>query len=226
MINWKLGNRFKNQLPSVEEALPGRTEPLAVSGPHTVLGTELKGPYPPDTEVAYFGMGCFWGAEKLFWNSPGVYTTAVGYGAGITPNPTYEEVCSGRTGHNEVVRVVYWSQQVSYAQLLKLFFENHNPCEGMRQGNDVGTQYRSGIYPVSAEQETLALRAKATYDAALQAAGAPVTTTEVVADAPFYFAESYHQQYLAKNPLGYCPNHSCDATGLPPMPADPLLSPD
>ncbi len=218
MIDWMLGKK-KLKLPSEEDALPGRSEPLKVEGIHTVLQTELKPPYPDKAEVAYFGMGCFWGAEKVFWNIPGVYTTAVGYGAGITPNPTYEEVCTGLTGHNEVVKVVFFPDQVSYKTLLKAFWENHNPCEGMRQGNDIGTQYRSGIYVTSDEQKTAAEASKVAYDKALSDKSCDLSTTEVVEDFEFYYAEGYHQQYLAKNPLGYCPNHSCDATGLPRFPA-------
>lgn len=218
MIDWILRSKNKLKLPTAEEALPGRAEPLKVEAIHTVLQTELKPPYPEGTEVAYFGMGCFWGAEKLFWSVPGVYTTAVGYGAGITPNPTYEEVCSGLTGHNELVKVVFYPDQVSYQELLRIFWENHNPCEGMRQGNDIGTQYRSGIYTSSDSQAAAATASKSAYDAALDASKCNLSTTEIVGQFDFYYAEEYHQQYLAKNPGGYCPNHSCDATGLPRFP--------
>ena len=218
MIDWMLRGKHKLKLPTADEALPGRLEPLKVDAIHTVLQTELKPPYPEGTEVAYFGMGCFWGAEKLFWNVEGVYTTAVGYGAGITPNPTYEEVCSGLTGHNELVKVVFYPDRVSYQELLKVFWENHNPCEGMRQGNDVGTQYRSGIYTSTEQQSAAAAASKSAYDKALSDQSSHLSTTEIIDQFDFYYAEEYHQQYLAKNPSGYCPNHSCDATGLPRYP--------
>lgn len=218
-MDWMFGSRKnKLKLPTEEDALPGRATPLKVEVLHAVLQTELKPPYPAGTETAYFGMGCFWGAEKLFWNVPGVHTTAVGYGAGLTPNPTYEEVCSGLTGHNELVKVVFHPHQISFQRLLKIFWENHNPCEGMRQGNDVGTQYRSGIYPTSPEQRAEAEATQAAYNRALTERGLEPSTTEIVDRFDFYYAEEYHQQYLAKNPAGYCPNHGCDATGLPRLP--------
>jgi peptide-methionine (S)-S-oxide reductase len=169
-----------------------------------VLGTNIKAPFPEGLEQAVFGLGCFWGAEKAFWNLEGVYTTAVGYAAGFTPNPTYEEVCSGQTGHNEVVLVVFNPVEISYAMLVKTFFESHNPTQGMRQGNDTGTQYRSGIYTFSAEQQATALSAKAMFQEPLLRAGYDEITTEVMNATEFYYAEDYHQQYLAKNPNGYC----------------------
>lgn len=219
MLNWNIGNKFKQQIPSREEALPGRDTALQIKPEHFVLKTSMLEPYPAGTEVVYLGMGCFWGAEKLFWSLKGVYTTAVGYGAGYTPNPTYEEVCTGRTGHNELVKVVFHADVLPFAELLKVFWQNHNPCEGMRQGNDVGTQYRSGIYPTTAAQYAIAQASKQRYDAALKAANIAPSTTELQSELTFYYAEQYHQQYLAKNPGGYCPNHSCDATGLPQFPA-------
>jgi peptide-methionine (S)-S-oxide reductase len=192
------------QVPSPQDALPGRAQPIPTAEKHFVSGRPLKGPYPEGFEQAMFGLGCFWGAEKAFWNIPGVWVTAVGYAAGHTPNPTYEEVCSGATGHNEAVLVVYDPKQVSYGQLVKAFFEAHDPTQGMRQGNDIGTQYRSGIYVHDAAQRAAAEAAKQTYDKALRANGYRPITTEI-RDAPeFYFAEDYHQQYLAKNPHGYC----------------------
>jgi peptide-methionine (S)-S-oxide reductase len=194
----------KLTLPTPEEALPGRTEEMPVPELHYVNGNRLKPPYPQGMEIAMFGMGCFWGAERKFWQLEGVYSTSVGYAAGITPNPTYKEVCSGRTGHNEVVRVVFDPKVISYSELLKVFWENHDPTQGMRQGNDAGTQYRSGIYVYSQEQNKLAEASRNTYQPALNAAGYGQITTEIL-DAPeFYFAEEYHQQYLAKNPNGYC----------------------
>ena len=196
--------RKKLEMPAAEKALPGRAEPIPTAEKHFISGRLLKGPYPDGMERAVFGLGCFWGAEKAFWKIPGVWVTAVGYAAGLTPNPTYEEVCSGGTGHNEVVLVVYDPKQVSYEQLLKAFFEAHDPTQGMRQGNDVGTQYRSGIYVYGDAQRKAAEAAKATYDKALRALGYRPVTTEIL-DAPeFFFAEDYHQQYLAKNPHGYC----------------------
>ena len=192
------------EVPSAEKALPGRANPIPTAEKHFISGRALKGPYPDGMERAVFGLGCFWGAEKAFWQIPGVWVTAVGYAAGLTPNPTYEEVCSGGTGHNEVVLVVYDPKQVSYEQLLKAFFEAHDPTQGMRQGNDIGTQYRSGVYVYGDAQRTAAESAKAAYDAALRAEGYRPITTEIL-DAPkFFFAEDYHQQYLAKNPHGYC----------------------
>jgi len=192
------------QVPSPDRALPGRPDPIPTADKHFVSGRPLKGPYPAGSEKALFGLGCFWGAEKAFWSMPGVWVTAVGYAAGHTPNPTYEEVCSGGTGHNEVVLVVFDPKQVSYQQLLKAFFEAHDPTQGMRQGNDIGTQYRSGVYVYDAAQRAAAEAAKQSYDKALQARNYRPISTEIL-DAPeFYFAEDYHQQYLAKNPRGYC----------------------
>jgi peptide-methionine (S)-S-oxide reductase len=191
-------------IPSADEALPGRPDPITTSDTHYVNGATLKGPYPTDAETALFGLGCFWGAERTFWQLPGVLVTAVGYAGGHTPNPTYEEVCSGQTGHTEAVFVVFDPRQVTYEQLLKTFWESHDPTQGMRQGNDVGTQYRSGIYYFSEEQERAAEASKAAYDVALRAQGLPPITTEILPAPSFYFAEAYHQQYLAKNPAGYC----------------------
>ncbi|MEM9567581.1 MAG: peptide-methionine (S)-S-oxide reductase MsrA [Cyanobacteria bacterium P01_E01_bin.34] len=194
----------KTQLPTATEALPGRTTEMPVPEAHFVNGNPLKGPFPEGMQMAMFGMGCFWGAEKAFWKLDGVYSTAVGYAAGMTPNPTYQEVCTGMTGHNEVVLVVFDPTQISYRQLLKTFWESHNPTQGMRQGNDRGTQYRSGIYTYSAEQKQLAEATKEQYAPELKKAGYGDITTEIL-DAPeFYYAESYHQQYLGKNPNGYC----------------------
>ncbi len=191
-------------MPTPAEALPGRAAAMPVPQRHYVNAHPLQAPFPPGLEQALFGLGCFWGAERCFWQAPGVYTTAVGYAGGYTPNPTYAEVCSGRTGHNEVVLVVYDPATVGYADLLKVFWEAHDPTQGMRQGNDVGTQYRSGIYTYT-EAQRLAARASAqTYQRALTADGRGAITTEIL-DAPaFYYAEDYHQQYLAKNPRGYC----------------------
>ncbi len=194
----------KLTLPKPEEALPGRAEQMPVPATHFVNGNRLKPPFPEGMEMAMFGMGCFWGAERKFWQQNGVYTTAVGYAAGVTPNPTYQEVCTGMTGHNEVVFVVYDPKVISYEQLLKVFWESHDPTQGMRQGNDVGTQYRSGIYVYSQEQRKLAEASKEAYEQALKGAGYGKISTEIL-DAPeFYYAEAYHQQYLAKNPGGYC----------------------
>jgi peptide-methionine (S)-S-oxide reductase len=192
-------------LPNAESALPGRATPMPLAHPHLITGHKLTGPYPAGLEVADFGLGCFWGAERKFWQLPGIYVTAVGYQGGITPNATYEEVCSGMTGHTEAVRVVFDPAKISYATLLKTFWESHNPTQGMRQGNDVGTQYRSAIYTHSAAQLDAALASRDSYQAALAKAGRrdPITT-EIAAAPPFYFAEDYHQQYLAKNPGGYC----------------------
>lgn len=191
-------------IPAPHEALPGRPDPIPTAQRHFVNGQSLKGPYPEGYETAIFGLGCFWGAERAFWRLPGVHVTAVGYAAGHTPNPTYEEVCSGRTGHNEVVLVAYDPAAISYEALLKAFFESHDPTQGMRQGNDVGTQYRSGIYVTSPAQRAAAEAAKEAYGRALRERGFGPVTTEIL-DAPtFYFAEDYHQQYLAKNPGGYC----------------------
>ena len=194
----------KSRMPATSEALPGRTEKMPVPEKHFVNGCPLTPPFPTGMEQVQFGLGCFWGAEKYFWQLPGVYVTAVGYAGGRTPNPTYKEVCSGMTGHNEVVLVVYDPKQVSFAQLLKLFWEAHDPTQGMRQGNDVGTQYRSGIYTYSEAQKQAAQASLARYQEELKKAGFAPITTEVL-DAPeFYYAEDYHQQYLAKNPRGYC----------------------
>ncbi|CCI23517.1 peptide-methionine (S)-S-oxide reductase MsrA [Microcystis aeruginosa] len=194
----------KLTLPTVREALPGRSEKMPVPSTHYVNGHPLQPPFPSGMESAMFGLGCFWGAERKFWQLEGVYTTAVGYAAGITPNPTYQEVCTGMTGHNEVVLVVYDPRVISYEQLLKVFWESHNPTQGMRQGNDTGTQYRSGIYTYSPLQKQLAEKSRSIYQEALNKAGHGQITTEII-DAPeFYYAEVYHQQYLAKNPGGYC----------------------
>jgi peptide-methionine (S)-S-oxide reductase len=198
-------NPQKARMPAPEEALPGRGEPaFEVPERHAVLGTPLKPPFPDGVETAYFALGCFWGAERLFWDLDGVYTTAVGYMGGSTPNPTYEEVCSGMTGHAEAVLVAFDPAVVSYAGLLKVFFEEHDPTQGMRQGNDVGTQYRSGIYFVDDAQKDTAEMARAAYDEDLRAAGHEPVTTEVEPAGPFYYAEDYHQQYLHKVPNGYC----------------------
>jgi peptide-methionine (S)-S-oxide reductase len=194
----------KLELPSPDEALPGRSESMPVPDQHYVNGNTLKPPFPTGMETALFGMGCFWGAERKFWETDGVYTTAVGYAAGSTPNPTYREVCSGMTGHNEVVLVVYDPNVISYEGILKIFWENHNPTQGMRQGNDTGTQYRSGIYTYSDTQRKLAEASRDAYQQRLKQEGYSKITTEIL-DAPeFYYAEDYHQQYLAKNPGGYC----------------------
>jgi len=191
-------------MPTPDEALPGRETEMAVPEQHYVNGNSLTPPFPQGLQQAMFGLGCFWGAERKFWEIPGVYTTAVGYAGGFTPNPSYQEVCTGYTGHNEVVLVVFDPQQVSYAQLLKVFWEAHNPTQGMRQGNDVGTQYRSGIYVYDEAQREAAQQSMERYQQALNQNGQGTITTEIV-DAPgFYYAEEYHQQYLAKNPSGYC----------------------
>lgn len=194
----------KTELPSPDNALPGRATPLRVAPRHVVTGNATVPPFPAQCRLAMFGMGCFWGAEKRFWSVSGVYSTQVGYAAGVTPNPTYEEVCSGLTGHNEVVRVVYDPSLVSYEQLLAVFWEAHDPTQGMRQGNDVGTQYRSGIYVYDDAQRASADASRATFQRALAAARYGSITTEIVAAPEFYYAEDYHQQYLAKNPDGYC----------------------
>jgi peptide-methionine (S)-S-oxide reductase len=194
----------KTKMPSSESALPGRSERMRVAAKHAVSGAPMEPPFPADMQTAMFGMGCFWGAERKFWETPGVFTTAVGYAGGFTPNPTYREVCTGDTGHAEVVRVVFDPKVVSYDDLLKLFWENHDPTQGMRQGNDVGTQYRSVIYCFDERQRRAAEASRDAYQRALSAAGHGRVTTEI-ADAPeFYFAEDYHQQYLEKNPEGYC----------------------
>jgi len=196
--------RKNKDMPSPEETLPGRDEPIALQGPHVVLGTPIEPPFPEGTETAVFGMGCFWGAEKLFWSLPGVFTTAVGYAGGTTPNATYEEVCSGRTGHTEVVLVAFDPERTSYDELLRTFWEGHDPTQGMRQGNDVGTQYRSAVYTASEAQKEAALASRDRYQEALARAGHGTITTEIAAAGPFYYAEPYHQQYLARNPRGYC----------------------
>ena len=194
----------KVSLPTPEQALPGRSDPMVVGEKHIVLGSRMREPFPEGLELALFGAGCFWGVEKKFWQVPGVYSTQVGYAGGLTPHANYREVCSGRTGHNEVVRVVFDPKRTSYETLLKTFWENHDPTQGMRQGNDAGTQYRSGIYPFSPAQRAAAEASKAAYEAKLQEAGFDRITTEIVDATPFYYAEDYHQQYLAKNPDGYC----------------------
>jgi peptide-methionine (S)-S-oxide reductase len=196
--------RKKTEMPDAASALPGRAEPIPTAREHFVNGHPLAGPYPEGTEMAMFGMGCFWGVERRFWKLPGVWVTAVGYAAGSTPNATYQEVCSGRTGHNEVVLVVFDPAKITYATLLKEFWENHDPTQGMRQGNDIGTQYRSGIYTYGPEQAKLAVETRDAYQARLTAAGHRAISTEILPAPEFYFAEDYHQQYLAKNPGGYC----------------------
>ena len=197
--------RKKSEMPAADQALPGRPNPIPTAERHFVNGHPLKEPYPDGMETALFGLGCFWGAERKFWQIPdGVWVTAVGYAGGFTPNPTYEEVCSGLTGHNEVVKVVFDPAKLSYEELLKTFWESHNPTQGMRQGNDIGTQYRSGIYVQNAGQRAAAERSREEYQQALTRSGYGEITTEIL-DAPtFYYAEDYHQQYLAKNPAGYC----------------------
>ncbi|NEP61163.1 MAG: peptide-methionine (S)-S-oxide reductase MsrA [Symploca sp. SIO2G7] len=194
----------KLTLPTVEEALPGRAQAMPVPAAHYVNGNPLQAPFPEELEMAMFGMGCFWGAERKFWQQKGVFTTAVGYAAGITPNPNYREVCTGMTGHNEVVLVVFDPKFVSYEELLKVFWESHNPTQGMRQGNDTGTQYRSGIYFYSEAQRKLAESSRDAYQESLKTAGYETITTEIIEAPQFYYAEDYHQQYLAKNPGGYC----------------------
>jgi peptide-methionine (S)-S-oxide reductase len=199
-------------MPSREEALPGRSTAMQVPATHFVNGHRLTPPFPAGLQDAYFALGCFWGAEKVFWQLPGVYSTAVGYAGGFTPNPTYEEVCTGATGHTEVVRVIYDPEKTDYEDLLKVFWESHDSTEGMRQGNDIGTQYRSAIYTVGQEQAQAAALSKRAFQGQLTAAGRGTITTEIREAPQFYYAEDYHQQYLAKNPNGYCPNHSC---GIP-----------
>ncbi|PZR34291.1 peptide-methionine (S)-S-oxide reductase MsrA [Caulobacter segnis] len=192
------------EMPTADTALPGRAEPIPTAQTHFVNGHALKGPYPDGLETAIFAMGCFWGVERIFWKIPGVYVTAAGYAGGITPNPTYEETCTGRTGHTEVVLVVFDPKVVTYEALLKTFWENHDPTQGMRQGGDIGTQYRSAIYATNDAQAAAAVQSKEAYQQALSARGLGDITTEIAAAGPFYFAEDYHQQYLAKNPNGYC----------------------
>jgi len=194
----------KLKVPAKENALPGRAEKMPVPPAHHVNGARLQPPFPAGLEQALFGLGCFWGAEKKFWETPGVYTTAVGYAAGHTPNPTYREVCSGGTGHSEVVLVVFDPRKISYADLVKIFWESHDPTQGMRQGNDVGTQYRSGIYYYNDAQREVAERSRDAYQAQLSRAGYGAITTEILPAPEFYYAEDYHQQYLSKNPGGYC----------------------
>jgi peptide-methionine (S)-S-oxide reductase len=202
---------FASRMPEATEVLPGRSEPLPTAETHFVNGQRLMGPYPEGSEIADFALGCFWGAEKLFWELPGVIVTAVGYQGGATPNPTYKEACTGRTGHAETVRVVYDPQRISYEQLLKAFWEDHDPTQGFRQGNDVGTQYRSAIYTHSDAQLAAAQASSDMYQSELAKAGYGEITTEIRPAPEFFFAEEYHQQYLAKNPNGYCPVH---ATGV------------
>ncbi|MBE9157536.1 peptide-methionine (S)-S-oxide reductase MsrA [Nodosilinea sp. LEGE 06152] len=204
MAFFGLGKGKKSEMPAANEALPGRSATMPVPDKHYVNGNPLSSPFPAGMELALFGMGCFWGAERKFWQLEGVYSTAVGYAAGYTPNPTYQEVCSGLTGHNEVVLVVFDPAVITYEQILKTFWENHNPTQGMRQGNDVGTQYRSGIYVYSEAQRQLAETSRQAYQDALTRSGYGSITTEILEAPEFYYAEAYHQQYLAKNPGGYC----------------------
>jgi peptide-methionine (S)-S-oxide reductase len=201
--------RKKAEMPSPDQALPGRAQALKVPETHHVNGNRIKAPFPVGLEEAVFGLGCFWGAERKFWQLPGVYSTAVGYAGGITQNPTYEEVCSGLTGHTEVVKVVYDPNKVSYEDLLRVFWESHDPTQGMRQGNDVGTQYRSAIYYANEEQREAAEHSKGVYQKRLNTAGVGTITTEVLKAPEFFYAEDYHQQYLAKNPGGYCGIGGC-----------------
>ena len=198
-------------MPSKEIALPGRSQPIETAEKHFVSGRMLKGPFPDQMMIAVFGLGCFWGAERKFWSQEGVWVSSVGYCAGFTLNPSYEEVCTGQTGHNEVVQVVFDPETISYIELLKIFFESHNPTQGMRQGNDVGTQYRSGIYFTSQQQEANAILVKESYNKLLINEGLPEATTEILPLKEYYYAEDYHQQYLAKNPNGYC---GLSGTGL------------
>ncbi|MFP5342684.1 MAG: peptide-methionine (S)-S-oxide reductase MsrA [Candidatus Limnocylindria bacterium] len=208
-------------IPSPAEALPGRDDPIVRPGIHTVLGTPIAGPWPDGTHTAIFGLGCFWGAEKAFWQLPGVVTTSVGYAGGSTPNPTYEEACSGRTGHAEVVQVAFDPSRISYEDLLRVFWEYHDPTQGMRQGNDLGTQYRSIILTTSEAQRAIAEASRDAYQERLTAAGYGPITTEIRPADRYFFAEDYHQQYLDKNPRGYCPNH---ATGVT-LPDDFVVTP-
>ena len=196
--------RHKTTMPAPDEALPGREARMPVPERHFVLDTPLEPPFPEGTEQAVFALGCFWGAERAFWQTPGVYTTAVGYAGGYTPNPTYEEVCSGRTGHAEVVLVVFRPEEISYDELLRVFWETHDPTQGMRQGNDVGTQYRSAVYAYSDAQREAAEASRTRYEERLRESGYGEITTEIAEAPAFYYAEDYHQQYLAKNPNGYC----------------------
>jgi peptide-methionine (S)-S-oxide reductase len=199
-----LGLRKKTAMVTETDAVRGRDAEMPVADRHAVLGTPLRGPFPEGLETAVVAMGCFWGAERVFWQAPGVYTTAVGYAGGSTPNPTYEEVCSGRTGHTEAVLVVFDPSKTSYAEILRLFWENHDPTQGMRQGNDIGTQYRSAIYWTTDAQRAAAEASRDAYAERLRAAGYPQVSTELAQAGPFYYAEDYHQQYLHKNPWGYC----------------------
>jgi peptide-methionine (S)-S-oxide reductase len=214
-MNWLVDPR-KTRMPAPQEALPGRSQGMPVPERHAVLGTPLRPPYPADSEIAEFGMGCFWGAEKLFWQTPGVISTSVGYAGGFTPNPTYEEVCTGRTGHIEVVRVVFDPKQIAYGDLLKIFWEEHDPTQGMRQGGDHGTQYRSAILTHGEAQQREAEASRDVFQERLTAAGKGKITAEIRAAPDFYFAEAYHQQYLQKVPNGYCPVHRTGVT----LPAD------
>jgi peptide-methionine (S)-S-oxide reductase len=209
---WNFGKKM--DLPDADAALKGRAAEMNVSSTHTVLGTPLKGPWPEGLEIVSFGMGCFWGAERFFWKLPGVYSTSVGYQGGHTPNPTYDETCSGRTGHTEAVQVVYDPTKTSLEVLLKTFWENHDSTQGMRQGNDVGTQYRSAVYPTTDAQLATAKASREAYQAALSAAGKGTISTEIVPAGPYYYAETYHQQYLDKNPGGYC-NHGFNGVTCP-----------
>jgi peptide-methionine (S)-S-oxide reductase len=209
----------KITMPSAAEALPGRVEEMPVPERHFVNGHPLKPPYPTGMQTALFGLGCFWGAERVFWQTAGVYVTAVGYAGGYTPNPTYREVCSGRTGHNEVVRVVFDPDAISYESLLQIFWQSHDPTQGMRQGNDVGTQYRSGVYTYGDEQQAKALASRVRYQEELSRAGYGRITTEIGPAPEFYYAEDYHQQYLAKNPGGYCGLGGLGVTGPAPAKA-------
>jgi peptide-methionine (S)-S-oxide reductase len=210
-MSW-FSDSAKTRMPSPDEVLPGRAEAMHVPDKHAVNGASIKPPYPEGTQIAEFGMGCFWGAEKLFWQTPGVVSTAVGYAAGMTPNPTYEEVCTGRTGHIEVVRVIYDPKLISYGELLKLFWEEHDPTQGMRQGGDQGTQYRSAILTHGDAQQREAEASRDAFQAGLTTTGMGKITTAIGPAPEFYFAETYHQQYLLKNPNGYCPNHATGVT--------------
>jgi peptide-methionine (S)-S-oxide reductase len=201
--------RKSSTMPTTDEALSGRDSPMPVPQTHFVNGHRIVAPFPAGLKDAYFGMGCFWGAERVFWKLPGVYSTAVGYAGGFTPNASYEEVCSGQTGHTEIVRVIYDPEKIDYEDLLKVFWESHDPTQGMRQGNDVGTQYRSAIYTTDKEQAELAQASKSAYQARLTAAGLGTISTEIREAPEFFYAEDYHQQYLAKNPNGYCGIGGC-----------------
>jgi peptide-methionine (S)-S-oxide reductase len=222
MLDALFSRHQKTAMIDRDNALPGRSAPaFTVPERHEVLGTPLRGPFPAGLETAIFGLGCFWGAERIFWQLPGVYSTAVGYAGGYTPNPTYEEVCSGRTGHAEAVQVVYDPAKIAYDDLLRVFWESHDPTQGMRQGNDVGTQYRSAIFTTTEAQREAAERSRDVYEAALRGAGFGTITTEIAPAGPFYYAEPYHQQYLDKVPNGYCPHHAtgvgCPAWGSVPV---------